>query len=728
MSQQKIFKIGIYSLYAAAIIPLIFFQGFFYPFVVNKVLFFRLMVQIALSCYTLLLISDFQRFKPKINTAMKLSFIFLGITIISAIFGLDFYRSFISDFERLEGVTGVIYLTIYLFLLWQFLQTKKDWLNYIKFAVVVSFLVSLYGIIQRFSLLPVFEAGDSRVSGTVGNPAFLAGYLLLAGGLATYWYLTEKNKHYKIFAGLTAILDIFVLLLTATRGAILGLIFGAVVFLLIYGFWGHKKLKKYSIIFLLIIVLSAVAFFNWRENFKNSPVEFVNRIANISMRDDSIKNRLLVWQWGWESFKENPILGVGVENFNYEYNKYFTPKVSEDWFDRTHNIYLDQLVQNGILGFLAYLIIFAYLFYRLWSARKENKTAFIIFLPLLAAYAVHNAFVFDTINTAFLYFFIIAFICQTKQEELNLSVDAISFFNQRRKIMLYVIIAVNVFVLYFLVYLPFIINRNIYVGYHYIVADTERSLNSFEKVLGYKLGSVEAASQLYQLYSILLSQSDALATDKQRYLMLTRDKLMESIEDFPLEIRNKRYMAELLTSQPRSLEELYLAEEILLSAKRLSPGRPEIYYLLYNLYSKKEDKLQGFKELEELIEHLPWFGEAKITYANLIKKNDPERAEELFNEGMNQYYSGAKENHKIIIEYLLYTERYAEAIPFFQKLIKSEPDIYSHHLDLSRLLFLTENIDEALSEVQFLEEYHPEELSGQEEYIIALREAAAKRD
>ncbi|MEI6596880.1 MAG: O-antigen ligase family protein, partial [bacterium] len=410
MLELKLEKYTRILLYAVPFLALIFIEGFYFPFIITKTVFFRLLMQLGLSFYFLLLALNFKKYKPRFNLALILVGIFFLVQLVAAIFGLDFYKSFWSSFERMEGVVSLIYLTIYLFLLQIFLREKRDWLFYIRLILIGSVLVSLYGLAQKFNILPVFEAGIGRVTSTIGNAAFLAGYLLVAVGLGIYYYFNEARANYKYLTLAATGLNLIVLLLTSTRGAILGASLGVLVFLILNAIFLSGKVRRNSAIILLAVVIIFSAFYFFRSNFADSKIDFISRMATISTADGSVNNRLVVWRMALKDFKFHPVLGVGMENFDIIYNKYYTPDISENWFDRTHNVYLDQLMTGGVFGLAAYLAILGYLFYSLFKNRREDYYKFAVLFSLLIAYAVHNFFVFDTLNTSFLYIFLIGLI------------------------------------------------------------------------------------------------------------------------------------------------------------------------------------------------------------------------------------------------------------------------------------------------------------------------------
>jgi len=722
MLELKLEKIAKILLYAVPFLALIFIEGFYFPFVITKTVFFRLIIQFGLSLYLLLLALNFKKYKPRFNLAFILVGVFFLVELTAAIFGLDFYKSFWSDFERMEGVVSLIFLAGYLFLLQIFLREQKDWLYYIRLILIGSVLVSLYGLAQKFSILPVFEAGIGRATSTIGNAAFLAGYLLVAIGLGVYYYFNEARQNYKYLTLAATGLNLIVLLLTLTRGAILGVSLGLLVFLLLNVIFLSGKVRKNSAIILLAVILVFGTFYFFRSNFSNTKIEFINRMATISTADGSVNNRLVVWRMAVNDFKYHPWLGIGMENFEVVYNKYYTPDISENWFDRTHNVYLDQLMAGGVIGLSAYLSILFYLFFKLFKARREDYWRFSVFTGLLTAYAIHNFFVFDTLNTSFLYIFIIGLVSY-RTSDVQEDVGRPQPNNQAFNYAFVILIILNILVFYKLIYLPVKINRAMYIGYYYAVADTFRSYENFKTALSYKFGSVEGAVQLNKMNDVVEAQTDLSAATKAKYLALNREKLKFASANFPLDIKTKMYLGQLIINNYGDIKELDQAESLLLEAKRLSPGRVEPYYLLYNLYSKKGEKEKARAILEDLVRQLPWHGGAKIMLMGDLFKEDPARAEELFKAGMKQFgfldFGGLKK----IIAYLLEEKRYAEAAPYYDALIKSEPDRYDYRLDLAKVFYLSGNMGGAIEQINIISSDSPDTLNGYEGLVNTINQA-----
>lgn len=124
------------------------------------------------------------------------------------------------------------------------------------------------------------------------------------------------------------------------------------------------------------------------------------------------------WNAAWQGFKQYPVLGVGMENFDIIFNKYFKASYfnlapSETYFDRVHNQYLNLLVENGILALLLYLGFPVLLGYYLIGGYRQKVFAlneFLILAAMSTAYFIHIFFVFDDINSFLFFAVLLAFV------------------------------------------------------------------------------------------------------------------------------------------------------------------------------------------------------------------------------------------------------------------------------------------------------------------------------
>jgi len=399
---QTIVKYGIYLILAT---PLFVSKQLFFPFVSTKIFIFRTLVEIVFIFWLILLFKD-KSYRPKINHFIYLAAAFLFYLFISAVLGANFYHSFWGTIQRGGGLFVLLHLFVFFLILISFCRSAKDWANYLLFFVSVSLLVSLYALMQRLGASYVYESGVTRATGTIGNAATLAGYLIFSLFLLLILFFKEDKRYKKIFYGCGFLLELAVIAISQTRGAMLAVVAGLGLWLIIGIF--IAKTKKTRII--LLSILAALAFglillFSFRQSSFVSHNSILSRFTAISINDTTAQTRLFAWRSGWQAFKDKPLLGWGLENFNIAYNRYFDANyynyvIGEAWFDYAHNIIIELLATTGAVGLLLYLSIALLLGKYLWHIFKtSDKILASGLLVMLLAYFGQNLLVFDSINT-----------------------------------------------------------------------------------------------------------------------------------------------------------------------------------------------------------------------------------------------------------------------------------------------------------------------------------------
>ena len=113
-------KYGKYLLFLIPILPLLFIDGYFYPFVLMRAVFFRSIILIALAIFLYIAFKDkgaLIHLKIKQDKIFVLFTTFVAIMFTTSIFGTHFYNSFFATLERLQGVVYWLFLLVYILLL-----------------------------------------------------------------------------------------------------------------------------------------------------------------------------------------------------------------------------------------------------------------------------------------------------------------------------------------------------------------------------------------------------------------------------------------------------------------------------------------------------------------------------------------------------------------------------------------------------------------------------------
>ena len=421
--KETISKISLYLIYAGIAVilasPLFVDSSFFFPFITTRAFVFRTVVAFMFLGF-LALLATRRDIKLRGGIAAQFLFLFVGIAFVSSLLGPNFYNSFWGDMERSEGLLLWFNLFAFFIIIISVVRSEKNWLRLFDISLVVAVLTAIFGLAQYLGLESVLSSSGTRVDSTFGNPAFYAAYLVFHVAIAAYLSVKRESRILRWYYGISAVLFAWVILATQTRGAALGLAVGLFVtaLLIFWRFRSIKIVKKLSLgILVLVIAIVGLVYFARNTAFIRDSV-LLQRLASISVTDRTAETRLLTWQGAWDGWKDNFLLGVGMENFNIIFNQKFPPRIYEDegsvvWFDRAHNFIFDRGTTTGILGLLAYLSFIVYPVYALWKRAKENADTVplaIVATGLTTAFLIQNLFVFENITTYPILIFTWAFL------------------------------------------------------------------------------------------------------------------------------------------------------------------------------------------------------------------------------------------------------------------------------------------------------------------------------
>ena len=205
--------------------------------------------------------------------------------------------------------------------------------------------------------------------------------------------------------------------------------FSFLITLCIIGFLNFKNKLKAVVLFISLGTTIFVSAYNISPVFKDRFDYFLHDVeVMINEKDfsNSFSLRVALWISGLEASKHNLIFGSGIgderENANYILQKF---NISNDNFKQEtensidfHNMYVQYIVQLGIVGLIIILLIF-YLLFKLDIRDKVYKNLLIIFLILYFCHSMlGNSFHINQSMVLFVLFSSI-FITIYKYEKLK---------------------------------------------------------------------------------------------------------------------------------------------------------------------------------------------------------------------------------------------------------------------------------------------------------------------
>lgn len=407
VSMKKALEWGLVGVaFSIVVLPLIVFDGLFFPFITSKAFLFRFLVEIGVVMLLLLALWD-KNYIPRITPITVLFGVFVVVMLIADLLGANVVRSIWSNFERMEGWIMLAHL-FGLFLIFERVLFSGDlWKRWVQATLGVSFLVGVHGGFQLLGLAEIHQGGV-RLDANFGNAAYLAAYTLFHFFFAAWMLFSTRAWWARSAYGLVALLNLILLYYSGTRGALIGIVVGIGAALLVYALVGKKfKVLGALVGFALVVLVGFGVLVSNKENTWVSEDPVLTRIASISLAEG--ETRFRIWNIALQGFYERPVLGWGQGNFNLVFSKYYNPALyaQEPWFDRAHNVFLDWLIAGGIFGLAAYLLVFgaAAVSFLLGQFSLLERS---IGIGVLVSYGVSNFFVFDNLLSYVFFVFVLA--------------------------------------------------------------------------------------------------------------------------------------------------------------------------------------------------------------------------------------------------------------------------------------------------------------------------------
>ncbi len=659
MKENKIIKYTILTgLWSILIIPFFVANTMFFPFITGKNFAFRIIVEIIFTLWVYLAYVN-PKYRPKFSWILVSVAAFVGIMLIADIHAVNPMKALWSNFERMDGWVTQIHLLMYLLVFASVMNTEKLWLWFFRSSVFAALIMSFYVINQWLT------TGAARVDVNLGNAIYVAVYFLFNFFLALLLLykdvivksMGETKRGIKIFKNwlfyayiILSVLFFFDIWRTGTRGVILGLLGGLVITCIAVAIFEKRDgfMKKSSVAVLVFIALIIGGFFAIKNTSLVQKSDTLQRLAEISWNDVAGQGqaRQYVWPMAIKGAEEKPILGWGQEGFNYVFNKYYDPRMydQEQWFDRAHDTPLDILVAGGILGLLAYLLIFLAAVLILWKKRgKFGVIDAAIILGLLAAYFAQNLFVFDNLTSYFYFFMILAYIYAKDAESREAGMPAqsgkpkenpkITNSEVANYIIAPILLVILFTALYFVNIKPIEANTTLIQALQSYPEGPSKNLDYFNQALSYNtFGNAEIREQILNIApQVVQSQADTQV--KQDFANLAYDEIQNQISQTPLDARYQFFAGVFLDN----INQFSQATPFLEKAVEYSPTKQTMLLELAKNYAYAGQNDKALATAKQAYDEENSFDDAKQYYAAMMILNGQINAakELMAGEGMS---------------------------------------------------------------------------------------------
>lgn len=435
-----------------------------FPFITSKNFPWRLAIEIALVGWASLALLD-ARYRVNLRHPLFVSFsLFMLAMALANLLGLDPFRSFWSNAERMDGYIGLLHMYAFFLSAWGFFRVQdKDssivpslvWGGLVVVIVAMSYetaftqtvgehaplVLLLVLILMGLIMVPTFIKPSTtktflhgllalgvmlgamalfqdkeRADSVLGNPIYLASFASFAVFISGY-FLLHKDRLFgirgvrELLYGSLIVFYILIIFETATRGAVLGLVFGGFTTMVLIALLARDPSelvwRRIAITCTALLVTITSLFFGFKEEIAQSTIlpqgHLLQRAAEFSLEDTTTKHRLSNWGQAIDGWQERPLLGWGQENYIHVFSQYYRPNElydAEHWFDRTHNMFLDWLVFGGVLGLGTFLLLLGTMVWIIWQKTVHlpvlGKS---ILTGIVVAYVAQNFVAFDALAT-----------------------------------------------------------------------------------------------------------------------------------------------------------------------------------------------------------------------------------------------------------------------------------------------------------------------------------------
>jgi O-antigen ligase len=298
--------------------------------------------------------------KPLINNIDRpVQFILLIFICIST---LTFIFSNENKMTLLFGIFGrntgyLTYLSLCIVLIAFYMLSESLYLKkFIKLVGISSIFVLAAGILQVLDIGPqALLSNNDLVFGFSGNTNFFSSLLGIIAILAAAPILNrDEILFHKFFYVLVISTCVYLIYETDSIQGYFVILAGvsSLIFLLLLRNRNKLYFLTYSLTILLIAVTVSLGF------LKIGP--FSSRLYNLSITD-----RGYCWNSAIETWQLNPVFGVGFDAYQNWFRRTRSLDAIRDkglngTCDSAHNVFLDFLVNGGLILFLTYLALVVY--------------------------------------------------------------------------------------------------------------------------------------------------------------------------------------------------------------------------------------------------------------------------------------------------------------------------------------------------------------------------------
>ncbi len=322
-----------------------------------------------------------QVFYKKNNIFFKAFIIYVIVSVFSFLISSNVSDA-IFEFQKIL-LTGIV-----IFLICLYYDNYLELINYLVMTTVVLSLIigfiGIYELIKTLNEVGLSHENMYHIKSTFAHKNIFSEILFLCLAFNLHAVLQQKSI-WKYLGGFAAFLCLFFITILMSRAiwiALAGSLFSTLIIFFVFKSIHKNQVKKenkkgllFLVILFLLTISLAVFIYTRQDGFSTFQKQTV-KIVNFNY--GSTKDRIQLWKKSVEIVKDNPFYGTGLASWKIEILKHGNRNLrSEDqitFYQRPHNDYIWVLAEQGILGLLLYLSLFAVILWQVFSILKKEKS------------------------------------------------------------------------------------------------------------------------------------------------------------------------------------------------------------------------------------------------------------------------------------------------------------------------------------------------------------------
>ena len=240
----------------------------------------------------------------------------------------------VNDIKCISETFKIIYWMLPFFLMY-FLSSYAKYEFTACYVFHLALLISsIIGSIEYINI-------NRRIMGPYGHPnhfgTMLDVLLPFCSCCAWQYYKKNRNLFFSIILFINVAWGYMILLLTGSRGAVLGIVIGAYLSIFSKIAW-----KKVAVISALLVCIFAYFGYNGIQKFSRS-YDY---------------ERVVLLESSYNMWKDHKLFGVGLDNWKEYYQKrYILPEAINKKLDMPHNVFAYYFSTTGLVGGIGFCIL-----------------------------------------------------------------------------------------------------------------------------------------------------------------------------------------------------------------------------------------------------------------------------------------------------------------------------------------------------------------------------------